>query len=266
MKYLLLLITISSSLLSTQLILTGTVISNNQKMIPARYMGYVKKINFVIGDKVEREDTLFELESAEFDIMKSQANLALEQSKLLVDMYQEKISSLKKDQKRFKNNTTSNSPIQMQDLEETTNNVSASLEVAQTLVKQSAQKAKQFANIMGYLKVKAPSAGILVEKNIRVGDMVGPGMLTMVILDMEHLEIEAEVAESNLKYIKRNEKVKVTIPSFDFKTSGYIKAVVPSANPMSHTFKIRVHFDKLEERIFPGMYAKVYINLKDKTK
>ena len=37
---------------------TGTVVSDNQKMIGARYMGYVKRIYFDIGDKVKREDTL----------------------------------------------------------------------------------------------------------------------------------------------------------------------------------------------------------------
>jgi len=153
--------------------------------------------------------------------------------------------------------------MEMKDMESTSNNVSASLASAQTLVKNAALKAKQFANITGFLKVKAPSNGILIQKNIRVGDMVAPGMLTMVIVDMDHLEIEAEVAESNLKYVKRNKTVNVTIPSFDFKSKGYIKAVVPSANPMSHTFKIRIHFDMNGERIFPGMYAKVFVSLVD---
>ena len=45
-------------LFSGSLLVTGTVVSDNQKMIGARYMGYVKHIYFNIGDKVHREDTL----------------------------------------------------------------------------------------------------------------------------------------------------------------------------------------------------------------
>ena len=75
------------SIFSSSLYVTGTVVSDNQKMIGARYMGYVKHIYFDIGDKVKREDTLFEMESAEFDIMKNQADLALEQAEIMVDMY-----------------------------------------------------------------------------------------------------------------------------------------------------------------------------------
>lgn len=254
-----------NSVVASELILTGTVISNNEKMIPARYMGYVKKINFEVGDVVEREDTLFELESAEFDILESQADLALEQAKLMVDVYESRRNSLKKEKRNLERDrklfSKQDFKMNMDDISEATDNVSSSLESAQVLVKEASEKTKQFASVMGYLKVKAPNNGILVDKRIRVGDMVAPGMLTMIIVDMDHLEIEAEVAESDLKYVRRNKVVNIKIPSLGYKASGYIKAVVPSANPMAHTFKIRVHFEKKNDMIFPGMYAKVFIDL-----
>jgi RND family efflux transporter MFP subunit len=233
-------------------------------------MGYVKKINFEIGDKVKREDTLFELESAEFDILESQADLALEQAKLMVEVYQTRFNGVKKDKRNLERDRKKFSKksfgLEMDDLSEASENASASLESAQVLVKQASEKTKQFATISGYLKVKAPNDGVIVEKRIRVGDMVAPGMLTMIIVDMDHLEVEAEVAESDLKYVRRHKVVDIRIPSLDYKASGYIKAIVPSANPMAHTFKIRVHFEKTDDMIFPGMYAKVFIDLTDELK
>lgn len=265
MRYIVIVLLTFSSLFSAELILTGTVISNNQKMIPARYMGFIKKINFEIGDMVKREDTLFEMESAEFDILESQADLALEQAKLMVDVYQTRLNGVKKEKRRLKRDRKlydkERYGFEMDDLKQTTENLSASIESAQVLVKQASEKTKQFATVAGYLKVRAPNDGILVEKRIRVGDMVAPGMLTMIIVDMEHLEIEAEVAESDLKYVRRNKVVDIKIPSLDYKASGYIKAIVPSANPMAHTFKIRIYFEKKNDMIFPGMYAKVYVDL-----
>jgi multidrug efflux pump subunit AcrA (membrane-fusion protein) len=99
MKYILLFFITLNSLFAAELILTGTVISNNQKMIPARYMGYIKKINFEVGDMVEREDVLYEMESAEFDILESQADLALEQAKLMLEVYQKNFHGLKKEKR-----------------------------------------------------------------------------------------------------------------------------------------------------------------------
>jgi len=270
MKYLLVIFLGFSSLFSAELILTGTVISNNKKMIPARYMGYVKKIHFEVGDTVEREDTLFELESAEFDIMESQADLALEQAKLMVDVYQTRLNVFKKRKKRLKRDRKMMSPknfrADLEDISDNMENISASIESAQVLVEQASEKSKQFATIAGYLKIKAPNNGILVEKRIQVGDMVAPGMLTMILVDMDHLEISAEVAESDLKYVRRKKVVDIKIPSLNYKASGYIKAIVPSANPMAHTFQIRVHFEKTNDMIFPGMYAKVYIDLTNELK
>jgi len=267
MKFLTLIFVTITALFSSELILTGTVISNNQKMIPARYMGYVKKINFEVGDRVEREDTLFELESAEFDIMESQADLALEQAKLMIDVYKTRYKILKKDKRKLKRDrklfSKSNFKMEMEEMDDSLENVTATIESVQVLVEQASEKTKQFATVAGYLKVKAPNNGILVDKRIQVGDMVAPGMLTMILVDMDHLEIEAEVAESDLKYVRRKKVVDITIPSLNYKASGYIKAIVPSANPMAHTFKIRVHFEKTSDMVFPGMYAKVFVDLTD---
>jgi len=269
-KYILFFLIVFTSLYSAELVLTGTVISNNQKMIPARYMGYIKKVNFEVGDRVEREDTLFELESAEFDILESQADLALEQAKLMVDVYQTRLNVFKKRKRKLKRDkklfSKKNFRYEMEDISESIDNISASLESAQVMVKQASEKTKQFATVAGYLKVKAPNDGIIVEKRIRVGDMVAPGMLTMIIVDMDHLEIEAEVAESDLKYVRQKKVVTVKIPSLRYRASGYIKAIVPSANPMAHTFKIRVHFEKTNDMIFPGMYAKVFVDLTNELK
>lgn len=267
MKLILLTLLTMSSLFAGKLVLTGTVISNNQKMIPTRYMGYVKKVNFEVGDRVEREEILFELESAEFDILEAQADLALAHARLLLESFSSRSYRIKKDRENLLRDRKSFSKqtfnTRLLDLQEISDNADRALEAMQVTVDQASEKVKQFSTIGGYLEVPAPNDGIIVDKRIRVGDMVMPGMLAMIIVDMDNLEIEAEVSESDLKYVRRNKVVDVEIPSLDYKASGYIKAIVPSANPMAHTFKIRIHFEKINDMIFPGMYAKVKVDLTD---
>lgn len=259
-KVLLGLILLVSWLQSAEFSVTGTVVSDNQKMIGARYMGYVKRINFEIGDKVYREDTLFELESAEFDILKNQADLALEQAQIMVNMYRTRLDNIRREKKILKLKGQDES-LDMNNLDITAENVEAGLEAARALVKNAAVKVKQIATISDYLEVKAPNDGIIVEKRIRVGDLIVPGMLAMVLVDLKHLEIEAQIAESDLLKVYKRQRVKVTIPSIKYETTGVIKSIVPGANPMAHTFTIRVKFRRDEEMpIYPGMYAKIDIN------
>ncbi len=243
--------------------ITGTVVSDNQKMIGARYMGYVKRINFEIGDKVYREDTLFELESAEFDILKNQADLALEQAQIMVNMYRTRLDSIRREKKILKLKGKDES-LDMNNLDITAENIEAGLEAARALVKNAAVKVKQIATISDYLEVKAPNDGIIVEKRIRVGDLIAPGMLAMVLVDLKHLEIEAQIAESDLLKIRKHDVVTVHIPSVKYTTKGVVKSIVPGANPMAHTFTVRIKFRHDEEMpIYPGMYAKVDIHHKD---
>jgi RND family efflux transporter MFP subunit len=250
------------SLEASDIRLTGTVISDGQKMIGSRYMGYIKKVFVKLGDKVEREDDLYEMESAEFDIMKSQADLMLEQSKIVVEFWRKRLQNINRRKERLKNN--SDMPMMdYDDMEAQAENVSGMLDSAQVMVEQASIKAKQMATIFNYLKMKAPSAGVVVQKNIKVGDMVMPGMLTIMLVDTESLEIDVSVSEGIIGKVREGQKVLVEIPSINYKTVGMIHAIIPDANPMTHKIKLRISFDKGDSNVFPGMYAKVTIKSND---
>jgi len=242
--------------------ITGTVVSDGQQMIGSRYMGYVKKVFVRVGDKVKREDDLYEMESAEFDMMKSQADLMLEQSKIVVQYWRDKLKNINTKRKKIELYRDDNkiNISDMGDLDSQAANVETMLESMQVMVKEANIKAKQLASTFNYLKMKAPSDGVVVQKNIRVGDMIMPGMLTVMIVDTENLEIEVSISESIISKVHRGDKVAVEIPSVDYKTTGIIYAIVPDANPMTHKIKMRIRFDRGVKNIFPGMYAKVKIS------
>ena len=254
------LLIISSLLYADDITITGTVVSDGQKMIGSRYMGYIKKVYVKVGDHVKREDDLYEMESAEFDIMKSQADLMLEQSKIVVEFWRKRLENINKKRKRLEKRTKSKSLIgDLDDLKLQAENVKAMLESAQVLVKQASIKAKQMATIFNYLKMKAPSDGVITRRNIKVGDMVMPGMLTIMMVDTDDLEIHVSVSESIVAKVSVGQKLMVTIPSVKYNTIGTIKAIVPAANPMTHKIQMRITFDRGDKNIFPGMYAKVII-------
>jgi len=129
----------------------------------------------------------------------------------------------------------------------------------QVMVKEATIKAKQMASTYNYIKMKAPSDGVVVQKNIKVGDMVMPGMLTIMLVDTESLEIDVSLSEGIIGRVKEGQKLVVKIPSINYRTIGTIHAIIPDANPMTHKIKMRISFDKGDKNIFPGMYAKVII-------
>ncbi|MCH9812355.1 MAG: efflux RND transporter periplasmic adaptor subunit [Epsilonproteobacteria bacterium] len=259
-KTLALLVLSTLPLLAEDIVLPGTVISNGQKMIGSRYMGYISKVFVKLGDKVKREDDLYEMESAEFDIMKSQADLMLEQSQVVLEFWRSRIKRINTKKNKLKNKKLNKiAQIDFDDLEAQAENAQAMIETSQIMVEEASIKAKQMATVYNYLKMKAPSDGVIVQKNIKPGDMVMPGMLTIMMVDTEDLTIDISISESTLKVAKVGMDVKVLIPALDYKTKGTIDAIIPDANPMTHRIKMRVTFDKKDQNVFPGMYAKVIL-------
>ena len=244
--------------------LTGTVISDGQKMIGSRFMGYIKHVFVKVGDKVKREDDLYEMESAEFDMMKMQTDLMLEQSKVAVEYWREKLRGINLKRSRLKDRTSHGSSTEINfddfaDMDAQAANVESMLTAMQLMVKEANIAAKKMASQWNYIKMKAPSDGVVVQRNIKVGDMVMPGMLTIMIVDTEDLEIDVSISESIISKVHEGQKVPVEIPSLKYRTTGVIHAIVPDANPMTHKIKMRIRFDKGDMNIFPGMYAKVIL-------
>ena len=122
------------------------------------------------------------MESAEFDIMKNQADLALEQAEIMMDMYRTRMDSIRREKALMRIRKKDGS-VDWQNLDITADNVQAGLSATRALVKNEAVKVKQIATIVDYLEIKAPNDGIIVQKQIRVGDLIVPGMLAMVLVD-----------------------------------------------------------------------------------
>jgi len=72
---------------AAELLLSGSVISDNQKMITSRYMGFVKEVRVSEGDRVKKGALLYTIDSKEIDSAKSQVELGIQQAELAHQMY-----------------------------------------------------------------------------------------------------------------------------------------------------------------------------------
>jgi len=248
MKKLLLLLALGVSLMAESLTLSGSVISDNQKMITSRFMGFVTHVNTSEGEKVKKGQILYSIDSREIDSAKRQAELSLQ-------MYENQYTNVKLNLERYKRLFKKDmvAKYEVENMELAAKNLQDMINIAKA-------RLQEVQNQYKYLHVKAPNDGVIVAKNIKVGEMAMPGMPAIVLSDLSDLKISAEIAESNLKLIHHGKKINVEIPSVGVKTIGTITAIIPNSNPMTHTFKIKVSFKTRNKSVYPGMYATVTIN------
>jgi len=256
-----LLLSLHFTLYGVSLELSGAVVSDNQKMITSRFMGFVKNVSVSEGDMVKKGKLLYEIDSNEIDSAKSQVELMIQQARLSLSMYQSQLNNIRLNLARHKRLYKKDvvSKAQLEELELGAKNMQDMVLIAKKQVAQAEAKLKEVTNQYKYLKIKAPNDGVIIQKNIRDGEIAIPGMPAMILTDLKHLKVITEVSEQNLRYIRRGKKVKIEIPSLSKVISGRVSAIIPSSNPMTHTFKVKFSYDTSKIVVFPGMYAKVII-------
>ncbi len=261
MRKLLILLTLGASLIAETLTLSGSVISDNQKMITSRFMGFVTQVDVSEGDYVKKSQLLYTIDSKEIDSAMTQVQLGISQAQLSLQMYQNQYTNVKLNLERHKRLLEKDmvSKFEVENLALAEQNLANMIIIATKQVEQAKAQLAEVKNQYKYLNIKAPNSGVIVAKNIKVGEMAMPGMPAIVLSDLSNLKISAEISEGYLKRIKYGTRVIVKIPSLRIRTVGKITAIIPNSNPMTHTFKIKISFKSSNKSVFPGMYATVHI-------
>lgn len=258
MKFWITSLALASTLSAAGLSLSGSVISDNQKMITSRNMGFVTGVNVSEGSRVTKGQLLYTIDSKEIDSAKTQVELGIAQAELSLQMYQNQYANLELNLERNKRLLAQDmvSKFEVENLELSKKNLQNMINIGERQVNQAKARLQEVNNQYNYLRITAPNSGVVVAKNIKVGEMAMPGMPAIVLSDLNALKIEVEVAENNLQLVPVGQRVKVTIPSVGFVGIGKVSAIIPSSNPMTHSFKIKVSFSA-KQTVYPGMYATV---------
>ena len=114
-------------------------------------------------------------------------------------------------------------------------------------------------------EIRAPFDGVVLVKNANVGDLITPfssaaGTLGAVVTmaDMGTLEVEADVSESNVAKVARDQPVEITLDAIpDKRFRGSVSRIVPTVDRAKATVMTKVRFEQLDPRILPEMSAKV---------
>ena len=130
----------------------------------------------------------------------------------------------------------------------------------------SAQSALRNAEVNAeYAYIRAPFDAVVLTKNADVGDIVTPigagvdsKSAVVTIADMNSLQVEADVSESNLEKVKVGQPCEIQLDAFpEQRFRGVVHMVVPTADRAKATVMVKVRFLDRDSRILPEMSAKV---------
>jgi multidrug efflux pump subunit AcrA (membrane-fusion protein) len=102
----------------------------------------------------------------------------------------------------------------------------------------------------------SPLSGVILEKNVLLGQMLDESMVLYTIADLSTLWVQIWVLESNLTAVKVGMPVEVTSVSWPGEIFfGTVDFIFPTLNPDNRSIKVRVVVDNKAGKLKPGMYV-----------
>jgi membrane fusion protein, multidrug efflux system len=139
------------------------------------------------------------------------------------------------------------------------------LELAEALFKADQQKVNSLQTLASYLVVVAPFDGIITERNVHPGALVGPpneplqsAVPMLRIEQVSHLRLTVPVPEADIGTIAEGTKVKFQVkawPGRDF--AGTISRVSHWVDTKTRTMAVEADVEQSQSALDPGMFVEV---------
>jgi membrane fusion protein, multidrug efflux system len=121
----------------------------------------------------------------------------------------------------------------------------------------------QLRTRVGYATVTAPVAGVITEKQVESGDVVGTQARLFTIADMSEVVTRVGVSELDVVELSQGDGVSITLDAFPNQTlRGRIRRIFPSGDPTTRLVLVEVVFDAQSAHLArPGFLARVTFDL-----
>jgi RND family efflux transporter MFP subunit len=225
-----------------QVPLTGTVTSARVAQLSSEVSGLVKNVNVEVGDRVETDAALLELdrEIEQLILAALQATTRQARAELADAKRRYEDAELLRKQKSISEN-------ELRLLE-------AEVEIDRSmLIKQQADERRQQALVDRHT-LRAPFEGVISERMTETGEWIEPGNPVLTLVAADDLRIEFRVPQEFFTRINPQSTLSVTLdalPEREFDAS--IDTVVPVSDPNSRTFLVLATVNAGDAQMTPGM-------------
>ncbi len=235
---------------------SGYVVAHKKAVVSAKIQGRLSELRVEEGTfvregeiiaRLENEDYLAQIERAKAAIVRAEADLAeaKRQAGIARRLQQEHVVST--DQRDAAESRVAQA-------EATLGQAKADLSVQQSLY--------------DFTLIRAPFSGVIVKKMAEVGESVAPippgvnistsSGAIVAMADMNSLEVEVDVNESNVAHLSPGQPAEITIQAFgDRRFRGQLRQVIPTADRTKATVTVKVAFIDKDKDIKPEMSANV---------
>jgi membrane fusion protein (multidrug efflux system) len=232
--------------------------------VHAKVSGFVQRVTVDRGSSVSRGQLLATLEAPEMQAQIVEAESRVQALELQRAEAAAKLAAAQSTFERLKAASATPGVVAQNDVVIAEKNV----EAAQALVRshegliKAAQAHVQAVKSLGqYLQIRAPFAGIIVERNVHPGALVGPGQTATPLFrlyQVSRLRLVVAVPEALVSGIVKGARVPFTVPAYPGETfSGVLNLVAHDLDERTRSMPVELEVRNTDLRLGAGMYPEV---------
>jgi membrane fusion protein, multidrug efflux system len=228
--------------------------------------GFVQWMGVDRGSRVKAGQLLVRLEAPELISKQAEAEARLQSAESRIDEAQAKLIADQATYQRLRIAAQTPGVISEDELETAQKTADADLARVVALhhtLNAAKETLKSVEEINSYLRVTAPFDGIITDRNVHPGALVGPaggpGQVPMVrIQDMAHLRLVVDVPELYVAGITQGTKVEFTVPAYPGRTfSGTVARISDRLHQTTRTMPVELDVWNPRWTLDPGMFPTV---------
>ncbi|KAF1081114.1 MAG: hypothetical protein GQF41_2382 [Candidatus Rifleibacterium amylolyticum] len=259
----------------------GTVRSRNEIDIMPRIVARITEIKVRSGDRVKAGDVLAVLDAQDLSAGVAASQDQLRAANAAVAAADEQVKAARavldlaaKDLERNKSLFEKNA-ISRRDYDQA---ITAHKQAEAGLQQANQQRSGAAANAaamsqgirqaqagLGYATLNSPIDAVVGERLADPGDLGNPATVMLRLFDPTTLLLEVPVRESLVKEVAIDSQVEYEVPALGSSYKGTVREIVPSVDPHSRTFLVKVCIEN-SGGLIPGMFGTIQIPLKSEKK
>lgn len=246
---------------------TGYVVPQRKAAVASKAQGRLEWLGVLEGSRVKQGEVIARLESRDVEAQLAQASaqvkVAQANRELQLAELKEAETSLRRSESLLAPQAISRAQFEADQARYNKARAQISSTTAAITSAQANALAAEVA--VSQTVIRAPFDGVVLEKHANVGDNITPFSsaadtkgAVVTIADMETLEVEADVAESNIARIAVDQPCEIVLDALpDVRLAGQVSRIVPTVDRSKATVLVKVRFVDRDARVLPDMSAKV---------
>jgi RND family efflux transporter MFP subunit len=252
--------------LDVQLSLPGELTAYQSVAIVSRVTGFVKAVNVDRGSRVRAGDVLMTLEAPELAAQRAEAQSKLQAAEAQLSVTRAKADADESTFERLKAASTTPGVVAGNDVviaekaaEASQNQVVA----AQQGIEATRQALNAVRDLEGYLRVTAPFGGIITERNVHPGALIGPAsggssLPLLQLVDENRLRLVVPVPEAYTTALPAGAQVSFSVAAHPGQSfSGKVARVARSVDANTRTMAVELDVSNEGARLAPGTFCQV---------